>query len=82
MRRKPVTRDEIRFNGSRITTLPIDSVREGEYHPEPIKAYGHRCCTRSTVHRRKIGTAGSAFAKTSPGQAGAVVSRHRNQSPC
>jgi hypothetical protein len=38
MRRKPVTRDEIRFNGSRITTLPIDSVREGEYHPEPIKA--------------------------------------------
>lgn len=38
MRRKPVTRDEIRFNGSRITTLPIDTVREGEYHPEPIKA--------------------------------------------
>jgi predicted nucleic acid-binding Zn ribbon protein len=27
MRRKPITRDEIRFNGSRITTLPIDSVR-------------------------------------------------------
>jgi hypothetical protein len=38
MRRKPVTRDEIRFNGSRITTLPSDSVREGEYHPEAIKA--------------------------------------------
>ena len=30
MRRKPVSRDEIRFDGRRITTLPIDSVSEGE----------------------------------------------------
>ena len=27
MRRKPVTRSEIRFDGSRITTLPVDAVR-------------------------------------------------------
>jgi hypothetical protein len=27
MRTKPVTRDEVRFNGRRITTLPADSVR-------------------------------------------------------
>ena len=27
MRRRPVSRDEIRFNGSRITTLPVDSVK-------------------------------------------------------
>ena len=27
MRRKPVTRSEIRFDGSRITTLPSDAVR-------------------------------------------------------
>jgi hypothetical protein len=30
MRRQPVTRDEVRFNGRRITTMPIDSVSEGE----------------------------------------------------
>jgi len=28
MRRKPVTRSEIRFNGSFIATLPVDAVRE------------------------------------------------------
>jgi hypothetical protein len=38
MRSKPVTRDEIRFNGSRITTLPVNSVREGEGHLEAIES--------------------------------------------
>lgn len=39
MRTKPIHRDEIRFNGGRITTLPIDSVRESKssFRPEPIK---------------------------------------------
>jgi endogenous inhibitor of DNA gyrase (YacG/DUF329 family) len=28
MRKKPITRDEVRFSGQHITTLPIDSVRK------------------------------------------------------
>ena len=36
MRRKPVQRHEVRFDGSRITTLPADSLRQGEYAREPI----------------------------------------------
>jgi hypothetical protein len=31
MRRKPVTRDEVRIRGYRITTMPIDSCREDEW---------------------------------------------------
>jgi endogenous inhibitor of DNA gyrase (YacG/DUF329 family) len=34
MRRKPVTRDEVRFDGEHITTLPADSLRQGEYGRE------------------------------------------------
>jgi hypothetical protein len=30
MRRKPVSRDEVRFNGWRITTMPVDSVSEAD----------------------------------------------------
>src|SRR5262249_54413943 len=46
MRRKPVTRSEIRFDGECITTLPVDAVREemrknvyGTFSPsfEPIR---------------------------------------------
>jgi hypothetical protein len=40
MRRKPISRDEVRFNGKRITTMPLDSVRKNPKHywrgPEPI----------------------------------------------
>ena len=37
MRTKPVTRDEVQFNGERITTMPADSVRKDEDgFPEPI----------------------------------------------
>jgi endogenous inhibitor of DNA gyrase (YacG/DUF329 family) len=34
MRRKPVQRHEVRFDGSRITTLPADSLRKGEFGRE------------------------------------------------
>jgi len=38
MRRKPVTRSEIRFNGRHITTLPVDAVRKDEFgHIAPIR---------------------------------------------
>lgn len=38
MRRKPVSRDEVRFNGSRITTLPVNAVREDRWGDlEPIR---------------------------------------------
>jgi hypothetical protein len=36
MRRKPVSRDEVRFNGWRITTMPVDSVSE------PKQRWGQR----------------------------------------
>ena len=36
MRHKPVSRDEVRFNGRDITTLPTDSVRAGKYGLEAI----------------------------------------------
>src|SRR6516225_2647728 len=36
MRRKPVQRHEVRFDGERITTLPADSLRQGEFGREPI----------------------------------------------
>lgn len=37
MRRKPISRDEIRFDGGRIITLPLDSVSEDEWgRREPI----------------------------------------------
>jgi predicted nucleic acid-binding Zn ribbon protein len=31
MRRRPVTRSEIRFNGRHITTLPVDAVRKNDF---------------------------------------------------
>jgi hypothetical protein len=34
MRRRPVQRHEVRFDGERITTLPADSLRQGEYGRE------------------------------------------------
>jgi endogenous inhibitor of DNA gyrase (YacG/DUF329 family) len=34
MRSKPVQRHEVRFDGSQITTLPADSLRQGEYGRE------------------------------------------------
>lgn len=36
MRQRPISRDEVRFDGSRITTMPLDSVSEGEWRREPI----------------------------------------------
>lgn len=30
MRQQPISRDEVRFNGNRITTLPLDSVTKGD----------------------------------------------------
>ena len=34
MRRKPVQRHEVRFDGEHITTLPADSLRQGEFGRE------------------------------------------------
>ena len=50
MRRKPVRRDEVRFDGRRITTLPIDTVLENDWGRfVPIaRGCGSRCCARST----------------------------------
>jgi hypothetical protein len=38
MRRKPVTRSEIRYDGKRVTTLPIDAVRKDKWgDAEPLR---------------------------------------------
>ena len=36
MRTKPVRREEVRFDEERITTLPADSLRQGQFDREPI----------------------------------------------
>jgi hypothetical protein len=75
MRRKPVTRDEVRFGGRRILTLPADAVREdasGRLGPVPklwaplLRSLNRKQALAWPTHRKRLRAAGIVVPEKPP----------------